>query len=84
MSVGRLAGPRGPHRRKALEKLGSRFGALMAVMLAVLAAYSQYMEPERRKLNYEAGTCDGFIYTEYFWLMIILQSWQNMGCLPSF
>ena len=75
MSVGRLAGPRGPHRRKALEKFGSRFGAFMAVMLVALAAYSKYMAPERRKLNYEEGTCDGYIYTEYFWLMIILQSW---------
>ena len=47
----------------------------LPVVLVALAAYSKYMAPERRKLNYEEGTCDGYIYTEYFWLMIGLQCW---------
>ena len=79
MAYGRLAGAPGVSRRQALEKMGGKFLLGMVGMLAAIVAFQRFAGPadgHHRKLEgYSEGMCDGFIYTEYFYLMIALQCW---------
>jgi len=67
-------------RKAFLHRMGGRFGLIMLAVVAAVLVAQDYLAGEganRRKLggNYPPGTCDTYVYTNYYYVMMGLLCW---------